>query len=192
MYGVVFDFLRDYVAEYQGDQSSWHRILRANNYSQYKIFFPVGEYPDNEFISLAKSVAETLNSRLSWALEEFGSYVGHRLVEFYPMYFKRPGKRTFDIVIESSEKIRHAIRSSSPTRTPPYLSANLRSQTELSIHYQSKQQLCSMVKGMLRGLGEYYQETLRIHESKCMLQGAEECVIHVTQHSRILTDANSF
>lgn len=85
MYGVIFDFLREYVIERHGGKATWESLLKANGYG-YKIFFPSIEYSDAEIVALATTASEALNVPLPDVLEDFGSFVAGRLLSFYHMY----------------------------------------------------------------------------------------------------------
>ena len=55
MYGMIFDFLREYVVERHGGKETWKALLDDNDYG-YKIYFPVKEYPDEEIVALAREI----------------------------------------------------------------------------------------------------------------------------------------
>lgn len=180
MYGVIFDFLRQYVIERHGGTETWNTLLRANGYN-FKIYFPVTEYPDEEIVKLAVTASEALDVPLPTVLEDFGSFVGHKLVTFYHMYVDDPNWKTFDIILNAGEKIHHAVNRHNRKRKPPKIIAEQLNDDQILIHYQSDRKLCAVVRGIVRGLGEHYKEYFRIEETACMHEGAHECLIKVTR-----------
>ncbi len=182
MYGVIFEFLRDYVIERHGGKETWHALLKANGHSVYKQFFPVAEYPDEEIVGLAQSAAEALQLPLPVVLEDFGAFTANQLLDFYHMY-ANPDWKSFEVIENASGSIHDAVHKHNPDRKPPCIVARRDSNSLLIIHYQSQRQLCDVVKGIVRGLGERFGESLSLRETQCMHNGAEKCIIEVSQSS---------
>lgn len=180
MYGVIFDFLREYVIERHGGKATWEALLKANGFI-YKVYFPVKEYPDEDIVKLAVTASEALKLPLPVVLEDFGSYVGPRLLSFYSMYVKHAEWRTFEIVENAGSNIHDTIHRHNPQRNPPQLSGTRESDRVLTVRYKSHRKMCPVVRGILRGLGEHFHESLTIQETQCMHQGASECVMRVTK-----------
>lgn len=188
MYGVIFDFLRDYVIERHGGERTWKALLDGIGQSVHKIYFPIAEYPDEEIVALAQTAAGALNLPLPVVLEDFGAFVGHKLVTFYHMYIKNKNWRTFDIIQHADNSIHDAVHRHNARRTPPRIRAVRRSDNELSLTYQSKRRLCPVVKGIITGLGEHFGESFDVHEKQCMLYGARECEFVVKRVGLMLSD----
>jgi hypothetical protein len=178
MYGVIFDFLRDYVIQKHGGEATWQTLLKANGYG-YKIFFPVTEYPDEEIVGLAKTAASALQTPLPDVLEDFGAHVGHKLMTFYHMYSARAGWKTFEVIENAGPCIHHAIHKHNPLRKPPHISAKRETDDLLVVRYYSYRKLCPVVRGIIRGLGEHFNERFSIEETQCIHHGADECVFNV-------------
>jgi len=181
MYGIIFTFLKEYVEQRHGGQETWRTLLKATTGQAYKLYLPVVDYPDKEIVALAKTASKALNIPLVDVLEDFGSYVGPRLMSFYPMYLKDDVDNSFDMIIHAGANIHDAIHRHNPERKPPQLSAYKESDSELIIHYHSHRKLCPVVRGIVRGLGDRFNENLSVNETQCMHQGAGECIIKVTK-----------
>lgn len=180
MYGVIFDFLRDYVIKNHGGKPTWEALLKANGYG-YKIFFPTIEYADSEIVALATTASEALSVPLPDVLEDFGSFVAGRLLSFYNMYVDEKNWKTFEIIENAGGCIHHAIHRHNPTRKPPKIAAKRISPDELIINYQSQRKMCAVLRGIVRGLGEHFKEVLTIQETQCMLDGFDRCIFHVNR-----------
>ena len=181
MYGIIFTFLKEYVEERHGGNETWRTLVKATTGQEHKIYFPVVDYSDEEIVGLAQTAADALGLSLPVVLEDFGSYVGPRLMSFYPMYLKDGLDNSFDMIIHAGANIHDAIHRHNPDRKPPHLSAQRESDDVLIIHYHSHRKLCHVVRGIVRGLGEHFNEELTIEETQCMYEGAKECVIKVTK-----------
>lgn len=178
MYGVIFDFLRDYTIERHGGRDTWNALLGANGHSNHKIFFPTLEYPDEQIVALAQTASQALDLPLPVVLEDFGAYTAGKLLSFYHMYTDGVHD-TFGVIEKAGGSIHHAIHRHNPDRKPPALTAHRESDDFLEIHYRSQRQLCDVVKGIVRGLGERFDERFAINETQCMHDGASECIIGV-------------
>ncbi len=180
MYGVIFDFLREYVIERHGGKDTWQALLDDNNFG-HKVYFPVKEYPDEEIVALATSASKALNLPLHDVLEDFGSYVGPRLVSFYHMYVKDKTWKTLDIIAIAGSSIHHTIHRHNPNRKPPNITTTRENNDHMVLTYHSHRKLCPVVRGVIRGLGERFGEKFRVEETQCMHQGADNCVMHITR-----------
>lgn len=181
MYGVIFTFLREYVEERHGGLETWRTVLKATTGQAYKLYLPVVDYPDKEIVALAQTASKALDIPLPAVLEDFGSYVGPRLMSFYPMYLKNDIDNTFDLIIHAGDNIHDAIHRHNPERKPPELSASKESNDVLIINYKSHRKFCFIVRGIVRGLADKFDESFTIKETQCMHNGANKCVLRVTR-----------
>ncbi|MCU7918262.1 MAG: heme NO-binding domain-containing protein [Candidatus Thiodiazotropha sp. (ex Dulcina madagascariensis)] len=180
MYGVIFHFLRDYVIERHGGKDTWQALLEAQGY-KFKLYLPVQDYPDEEIVALVETASKALNVPVPDVLEDFGSYVGPQLLTFYHMYVKDKEMNTFEVIETAGGSIHDVIHKHNPNRKPPRLSSQRESDNVLVIYYQSHRKLCPVVRGIVRGLGEKFNERFEINEIQCMHQGADRCVMRVTR-----------
>ncbi|MDH5324895.1 MAG: heme NO-binding domain-containing protein [Gammaproteobacteria bacterium] len=178
MYGMIFDFLREYVEERHGGRETWNALLKANH-KEYKIYFPSIEYPDREIVALAVTAANTLRLPLSAVLEDFGAFLATRLLSFYHMYINNDRWRSFEVIENAGGCIHHAINRHNPNRKPPKLITNRDAEGLMLLQYQSHRKLCHVVKGIVRGLGDHFHEKITITETQCMLDGADSCIMHL-------------
>lgn len=176
MYGMIFEFMREYVQERHGGQETWKALLKANN-KEHKIYFPSIEYPDREIIALAFTAAKALNLPLSAVLEDFGAFLATRLLSFYHMYVDDDSWRSFEVIENAGGCIHQAINRHNPNRKPPKLITRRNGKGEMLLQYQSHRKLCHVVKGIVRGLGEHFHETVTITETQCMLKGSSSCIM---------------
>ncbi len=101
------------------------------------------------------------------------------------MYIHDSSWKTFELIENAGARIHDVIHKHNPKRNPPILRTSREKDDVLILRYQSHCKLCPVVRGIVRGLGEKYGERFQIDETKCMYQGAPECVFRIT---RQLTD----
>jgi len=181
MYGMMFDFLREYVIKNHGGTDTWRALLKASGQIEYKIYFPISEYPDEEIVTLATTAASALSLPLNDVLEDFGSFVGPRLMEFYRPYVEGHDQDVFTVVQYAGGHIHDQIHKHNPDRKPPLLSGQISESDprKMTVHYQSHRKMCPIVRGVLRGLATKFGEQLHISETQCMHDGADKCIINV-------------
>lgn len=177
MYGVILHFLRNYVVENHGGTATWRALLKANG-RKFDDFNPITEYPDSDVVAIAKTASEALNLPMATVLEDFGAYTGKQLVTFYNMYVKDEWT-TFDVIENAGKTIHKALNHYNPTRKPPHIEAKRESPNEMIVRYYSQRKLCPVVRGIIRGLGEHYNESFSINEIECMHSGNTQCTMVV-------------
>ncbi len=188
MYGVIFDFLRDYVIEKHGGRETWSMLLVETGQSPHKIYFPVKDYPDEEIFALAIKASEALTLPINVVLEDFGTFVGHKLLTFYHMYIKNHDWKTLDIVESAGTYIHDAMARHNPLRKPPVIHAERLSPDELILHYNSPRRLCHVVRGIVAGMADHFGEKFSVKESQCMHNGSDECVFRVRRIAMEMPD----
>ena len=50
---------------------------------------------------------------------------------------------------------------------------------EVIVIYASERRMCGVAKGIARGLGDHFGESIEVEEESCMLTGASSCTIAV-------------
>ncbi|MDH5324582.1 MAG: heme NO-binding domain-containing protein [Gammaproteobacteria bacterium] len=175
MYGMIFEFMRGYVQERHGGKPAWRTLLKATGRDN-QIYFPSVDYPDRELVELAVTAAKTFRLPTSQLLEDFGAYMAPRLLDFYKMYIDGKSWRSLELLENAGGCIR-AVERHNPNRKPPRILTQRLSLDKLVLQYQSRRKLCYVAKGVVRGLGEHFQEKITIVETQCMLKGADSCVM---------------
>ncbi|MGM0592589.1 MAG: V4R domain-containing protein, partial [Halobacteriota archaeon] len=73
------------------------------------------------------------------------------------------------------------MHSSPSSYTPPALRAGWIDDNRVGVIYDSERQLCHLAKGLIEGIGEYYDEPLNVEEVQCMHDGGDECRLVVSR-----------
>jgi predicted hydrocarbon binding protein len=176
MHGVIFFELHNFV-DASMPAGSWYQLLEAAGLSSH-FYTPLGAYPDEELAALVTAASEKTGQPATALLESFGEFIAPELIQMYP-HLIRPEWKTLD-VIEHTEKVIHAVARSQAGARPPVLKATRSSPGELQLVYSSPRKLCSVAKGITRGLAKFFGEEVRIEETACMHAGAPECRISLT------------
>jgi hypothetical protein len=176
MHGLIFAELKRFVDEGHGP-GVWDALLRESGIGP-KIYLTIQPYPDEEMARLATTAARLTRTPLADILEGFGEFL-------VPMYFKlyghllKPEWRTIDIVEHTEETIHRVVRIQNPGARPPELRCYRLSENEVLLVYNSARKLCSVAKGITRGVAKRFGESVHLAEATCMLQGARDCRISI-------------
>lgn len=177
MHGILFTALKKYVKARLGPEA-WD-ALRAEAGLDGRIYLPVQPYPDEEIQRLVSTASRITGIPATELLEDYGTFIVPDLMTIYRGVLD-PGWRTLDLIDHVENTIHRVVRLSSPGATPPELSVVRIAAERLVIHYDSPRKLCSVGKGLVRGIAAFYGETVSVQETNCMLRGHSSCTILVT------------
>jgi len=176
MYGVIFVELKNYITEELG-RDAWKGILNELQIGQ-RIYLATENYPDEEILSILSKAAEMTGEKVHGILEDFGEYIVPDLIGSYRSVIK-PEWKTMDLLENTQKTIHKTVRARNPAADPPELVCNRMSPEEVIVLYRSPRRMCSLAKGLARGVAGYYNEKVRIVENRCMLRGDRECEISI-------------
>jgi tRNA A-37 threonylcarbamoyl transferase component Bud32 len=177
MHGLIFLQLQRFVQK-QGSVP-WENLLREAHLP-IKSYSPARVYADEELRALVGAVSRNLNMPAGAVLEAFGEFLAPELIRLYRKLID-PEWKTLDL-LENAEKLIHtAVRVGNSGAKPPVLDCIRSTRDELQIVYSSDRQLCSVAKGIVKGVAQYYGETIHISEDACMLRGDPFCALQVTR-----------
>jgi hypothetical protein len=176
MQGVIFLELRKFVGARLGDKA-WDGLLQQAGLGA-QIYLAVKEYPDSDAVKLVEKACTITGKPASALLEDFGEFSVPDLLQFYGSQLD-PAWKTLDVIENTEEAIHKVVRRRNPGAKPPKLRCERASPSEVVVHYTSSRRMCSLAKGICRGLGAHFGEQLEISEPACMLTGASECRIVV-------------
>jgi hypothetical protein len=168
MHGLIFLQLQRF-AQKQGGVTAWENLLREAHLPL-KPCSPVRVYAEQELLALVAAASQNLNMPAGAVLEALGEFLAPELISLYGKLIE-PEWMTLDL-IENTEKLIHtAVRVGNPGAKPPVLNCIRSTRDELQIVYSSGRQLCSLAKGIVKGVARHYGETVHISDDACMLRG---------------------
>ena len=179
MHGIVLKGLKDFVvSEY--DHDAWRTIQRQSGVGE-KVYVPLTEYDDADVLALVGAASEATGADVPDLLDAFGRFLVPPLVETYGVHVDEDWTG-LELLANVEEYIHTALRAKElSSYTPPNLHAEWDGDDRVRITYGSERQLCALAKGLIRGVGDHYDEPLSVREPFCMLDGDERCEILVTR-----------
>lgn len=144
-------------------------------------FFSTSEdYPDQMTMDLAKAASEVSGLPLETVLVEFGKFwVSNTGLESYPTFFKLAGKTTREFLLNMN-KVHKQVTKNIRNARPPTFEYEEVPDGRLLIHYRSDRRLCAVLRGLILGVGNHFDEELQLKETSCMNNGDPQCTMDVS------------
>jgi Haem-NO-binding len=95
-------------------------------------------------------------------------------------YWIKPDWKTLDLIAHTEETIHHMLRNEGSQTNPPRLQCRRASPDAVVVTYDSPRKMCTLAKGIIKGIAKHYGERVTIGEPTCMLKGEIACELIVT------------
>jgi predicted hydrocarbon binding protein len=172
MHGLIHIELERFARDQAGD-GPWEQAVIAANLTG-RTYVPTDRYDDAEALLLVVALAKITAIGPQALLERFGrALVPALLSNFSDMV--APEWRTLELIQNTEELIHTALRASDEAARPPMLRVTRRGADEVLLIYASERRMCGVAKGIARGLGDHFGESIEVEEESCMLTGASSC-----------------
>lgn len=175
MHGIVFNELKRY-ADTKHGAGTWKALLAKAGLDG-KEYNPLSHYPDQEIAALVSAASAATRTPSALVLEDFGEFIAPSLLTMYANLIL-PRWKTIDLIDETEGTIHAVVRQRVKDAAPPKLATKRVSPEEVILTYDSPRRMCSLAKGIARGLAKHFKETISIDEKQCMHHGAASCIIH--------------
>ncbi|MBF0399879.1 MAG: heme NO-binding domain-containing protein [Magnetococcales bacterium] len=174
MHGIIFLALEDFLESRSG-KGAWARAMREANLVE-QSFSPDRFYPDEGAADLFAASAKVLKLPMGETLEQLGCHMSPGLIEMgRSMGLIQPEWRTLDILERLNKDILSAFRTDGTGLKPPDIRTYRLKYGEIAAAYVSDRRLCQLFKGIVKGVGAFFNEPIRIEERVCMLESAPLC-----------------
>ncbi len=168
--GLILLALNDFLESQQGEDA-WSQAMSDAGLEE-QDFDPEHFYPDQVSYDLFDAVAAKLNLPLPETLEQFGRHLAPGLVEMgRHMGVINKSWKTIDILENLHDPILTAFSNVQEGILPPEIRTYRIKHSEVAVAYVSKRKLCHLFKGIVFGMGEFFQEPIMLREPVCMLHG---------------------
>lgn len=180
MHGFVMNQLQQFVQS-TANRSTWYAILEKAELPDAQ-FHAVADYPDEQMTALVGAASDVMSMAADDILESFGAFLGEALFTTYRPIID-PELRTIEFLEHVEDSMHKAVRARNSQAHPPVLDIKRTGADEVTIGYTSQRRLCSVARGMARGIAEHYGEPVTINEDSCMKHGDDQCLIRVTRQT---------
>ncbi|MBF0186855.1 MAG: heme NO-binding domain-containing protein [Magnetococcales bacterium] len=178
MNGIIFLACEDFIVERLG-LDGWDALMAKAGLSEC-YYQPDQSYPDAEAEAIFSAMPELLELSREESLIAFGRHMAPGLVEMaQAMGLIGDDWTTMDILEFVPDGVHGVLAEDDPDMDPPDMRTLRLKHGEIAIAYMSKRRLCHMIRGIIQGLGEMYDEPLAIEEPVCMHHGGLLCRMSV-------------
>ena len=182
MHGIIFSEMKKYVDTKLGG-NAWNELLKSAGLGV-RFYTPVQSYPDEEAVAIVSAAAQATGMEAASILEDFGEFIVPDLVSMFKTMIKTDWK-TLDLIEHTENVIHKAVRVQNPGADPPKLVCSRPNADEVVIRYSSPRKMCSVAKGIAKGVAKHYGQRVSITEPRCMLKGSPTCEIRVRQRDSL-------
>ncbi|MEO5347387.1 MAG: heme NO-binding domain-containing protein [Magnetococcus sp. YQC-9] len=178
MHGILFLALEDFLDARLGE-GVWSRALQVANLKDQQ-FEPDRYYPDELAHTLLEVSAKLLKQPLIQVMEQFGQHMSPGLVTMgRSMGILYKEWKTLDILEHLQSDVLAPFANIEAGVMPPDIRTYRLKHGEVAVAYVSRRKMCPLLKGIIRGLGQFFQEPIAFKEHVCMLQEAPLCRLSV-------------
>jgi hypothetical protein len=183
VHGIVLKGLKDFVVD-SYDRDTWQTLQREAELP-HRLYVPVTEYPDEDVLALVETASRLTDLPVPDLLESFGRFIVPPLVETYGIHVDADWTG-LELIANVETYIHLALRAKQiSTYTPPELESEWRGTDTVSVVYRSDRQLCHLARGIINGVGDYFDEPYVIEEPRCMHAGDDHCELVVSRASGV-------
>jgi hypothetical protein len=160
MKGTIVRCLEELVVKQFG-KDKWEKSLEEAGIKNPRMFLPFEDVEDSVVLKLITTVCKNLNISLSQAADAFGDYwVNVYSQKLYPQYYAIH-KTARDFLL-GMDAVHVAMTRTIKDAKPPRFEYEWKNEDTLIMHYKSHRGLTDFAVGLIKGVGKFYNEELRI------------------------------
>lgn len=161
MYGMIHKAMRDMVKS-DSSEITWDKIQEVTGVGE-EDFLSLRSYDDEVCYRLLDGISQVLNLSPDECLTRFGRYwIMVTAANNYDTILRAHGRNTIEL-LDNLNHMHNVMRSSFSAYSPPDFKVEHLGTGECLLHYfSSRQGLTPFLKGLLTGLGEFYDENIQI------------------------------
>ncbi len=177
MKGSINRAIHDMIIEQHG-QTIWEQICREAEMDE-PMFVASGDYDDSVTVQLVMAAAKVLELEPEIVMYEFGRYwIMVAAPRTYPMITAMAGGST-KALLTNIHCIHRTVTSSIENSRPPSLPVEELPDGRLRMRYDSERGLCHVLRGLIVGAGELFEDDVTVEETTCMHHGHDCCTMDI-------------
>lgn len=162
MKGVIAGCLGDLVKEKFGKEK-WEAVLEDAGLSKVTHFLATQDIDDAAVLKLIQSACKVLNMSMEQAADAFGDYwMNQYAPKIYKAYYRRANSAR-EMLLNMND-VHKEVTSSMENAHPPRFEYEWKDDRTLIMTYHSKRGLIDLLVGLVKGVGKYYQENLKVRK----------------------------
>lgn len=178
MHGFIFIEFDKFILEHV-HYTDWQQALKSHSVD-YTSFSPTEIYPDEKMLEMLDLAAEITKKPKEKLLELFGAFIAPDLIKVYRAYID-PAWKTLEVLENAESTIHVAVRQSTAGATPPILKVKRTAPRDVVIEYVSSRNMPELGVGIIKGLGNYFNENLEVKLEKFPEEGRSTISVRLMQ-----------
>lgn len=163
MKGVIVNCLQEVVTRKFG-KDKWEAALDQAGVARNASFLATQDIDDATVLKVVGAVCAVLNISLAQAADAFGEHwVCSYAPKIYKAYFV--GAKTAKDFLMKMDEIHRMTTQNIPNAHPPRFDYRWENEKTLVMTYKSQRGLMEFMRGLVRGVGKYFNEDLRISKA---------------------------
>ncbi|TFF97863.1 MAG: hypothetical protein EU541_07640 [Promethearchaeota archaeon] len=160
MKGVILDCLGNLMLEKFGSDT-WNACLIDAGFDKDARFFASQDVEDEDTLKLVGAVCNHLNITLEQAADVFGDYwVNNYAPKIYKIYYTL-FKSSKDFLLQM-DRVHLQMTKNMPNAHPPRFEYQWEDDNTLIMKYKSERNLIDFLVGLIKGVGNYFNEDLDV------------------------------
>ncbi len=160
MKGVIVLCLKETVIERFGEDK-WKEALKKAGIDKEPTILPISNVDDKIVLAVVNSICGVLGMSLPQVADAFGDYwINVYSQKMYGGYYE--GVKTSKDFLLKMDAVHVAMTKNLPDATPPRFEYEWKDDMTLIMKYKSKRGLIDFMVGLIRGVGKFYKEDLKV------------------------------
>ena len=173
MKGVIFNLLEDFITENYGE-ATFDEIVDTCTLNTKEPFVGPGTYPDEDLVEIVTKASAKLGITPDQALFAYGKYIFPKLVATVPQ-FVEPYNHPKDFLKTINDVIHMEVKKMYTHAYTPKFTYVDTEENKLIIQYSSKRKLYALMGGLIEGVANYFNYTIRQSRKIYVVNGKEVC-----------------
>jgi hypothetical protein len=175
MKGIVFNLLEEVVVQQFG-QDTWEDLVDQAEASG--VYTSLGNYTDEELVSLVVTAAKALDKTPAEVLRWFGQSAMPLLAIRYPALFDAHHSSR-DFVLSVNKIIHPEVRKLYAGASCPFFHFQPAESGAMMMAYQSERKLCMLAHGFIEGAATHFHDSADVRHHECMHDGDDKCLLEI-------------
>jgi predicted hydrocarbon binding protein len=176
--GVINKGIQEFI-ESEFGSATWNKVKQISGCTE-PFFVASSDYPAAMTLALIQAASEVSGLSVETVCTGFGRFwVRHTGKETYRSYFAIAGSTARTFLLHMNQIHAHVTHHLTNAHPPEFEYEDL-PDGRLLIHYESPHRLCAVLRGIILGIGENFNEPLEVRELSCANRGDNHCTVEIT------------
>lgn len=142
-------------------EDKWQEILKGAGIEKEPMMMPISDIDDNTVMAIIGSIGKTLNLSMTQVADAFGDYwVNEYAPKLYSSYYQ--GVNNAKEFLLKMDSVHEMTTKKMKDARPPRFEYQWKNDKTLVMKYISQRGLIDIFIGLVKGVGKYYKEDLRV------------------------------